>query len=340
MRYAVVDVEWVNQPYMALAQIGGIMFDSRHKEISRLYHIVKLDTKKLKKGIKRAGFDPEMFKNGVSKSYAVKNFIHWLWGCNRIVVWSKDSADVLRDIFKSYKPTVHPDIIVVQEEYKQYLSHYSFEKVCMRYSIKMDKPLHISINDCEYLSKLYRIVLNGDLSQSTEKFKTAEEQHNADVDACQYWAIAGSTVFHNRDCRYVKTCNTEKVHPLFSYGHADILGYTPCKCCSPQAPGQYPYIVEWDFDAIRRYCNKLKVRCQISNELIYITTGVSTWFFFVNRTYIILHHENWTKNPTKARSNSPKSFHVQDISFTDPIDAIFYIYCHDAKMLKEIRGKI
>lgn len=30
---------------------------------------------------------------------------------------------------------------------------------------------------------------------------------------------------------------------------------------------------------------------------------------------------------------------VQDISFTDPIDAIFYIYCHDAKMLKEIRGK-
>ena len=30
---------------------------------------------------------------------------------------------------------------------------------------------------------------------------------------------------------------------------------------------------------------------------------------------------------------------VQDISFTDPIDAIFYIYCHDAKMLKEIRGE-
>ena len=30
---------------------------------------------------------------------------------------------------------------------------------------------------------------------------------------------------------------------------------------------------------------------------------------------------------------------VQDISFTDPINAIFYIYCHDAKMLKEIRGE-
>jgi len=30
---------------------------------------------------------------------------------------------------------------------------------------------------------------------------------------------------------------------------------------------------------------------------------------------------------------------VQDMSVTYPIDAIFYIYCHDAKMLKEIRGE-
>ena len=42
---------------------------------------------------------------------------------------------------------------------------------------------------------------------------------------------------------------------------------------------------------------------------------------------------------TSLSTSLTETSDVQDISFTDPIDAIFYIYCHDAKMLKEIRGE-
>ena len=95
---------------------------------------------------------------------------------------------------------------------------------------------------------------------------------------------------------------------------------------APTASCNYSFDKAADFNAIKGYCSKLNIDCKVRNKLIYITTSAASWFFFTNRTYIILYHESRRRNHAKAWGNLSKSFHIQDKTFTDPIDAIYYIY--------------
>lgn len=329
MRYAVIDIEWFNKPFFMISQIGGIMFDGNHKELSRIYHTIKTDVKPLKKEMEQFGFEPDMFEKAIGRKRAMKDFNYWLCGCNKVILWSKETEEVLKKLFETYKPSVYPDIVVVNSEYKACFNYGSFKKHCKRYGIKIDKPMHIAINDCEYLSKLYRIVSDETFPVSDKKkLKSEDEQRISDLEISPYRAIDGSGVFHHKECHYVKNSDVHKLIPLFNYCHADVLGYTPCKCCKPASAVQHTDIVKWDFEGIKQYCRKLKIDCKVRNDLIYIITPLATWFFFTNRMYIILYHENHNKK-TSAQKSQPKMFHIQSKTFTDPMDAIFYIYCHD-----------
>ena len=330
MRYAVVDFKWFSKPSFMFSQISGIMFDSDHNELSRIYHVIRPERKAQWNELKRMGVDTDIYKKGINESSARKKFVCWLDGCNKIIVWNRNTEDVLRKLFGTHKPQVYPEIEVAQVTYEDYFLHCSLEKLYRRYNIKTDNPADNAMNNCSCISQLYRIAVCGQLPGNLkQRYRSEENEHSSDIADSPYYAIAGSSVFHHKNCFHVKNRQDGRLIPLFNYCHADLLEYRACKCCKPEPPAKQSSADNWDLKAIKNYCSKLNFKCRVKDEQLYIMTGVATWFFFINRTYIVLYHENL--RPTRY----DRRFHIQKQSFTDPLDTIFYIYCHDIVEIKK-----
>ena len=122
---------------------------------------------------------------------------------------------------------------------------------------------------------------------------------------------------------------------LFNITHPYIIGCEPCKNCMDEKEQAkrtkivyYTKRVKWDYDVLEHYCDSLGIKCNIYSDWVYIYTGLSTWFFRRDVPEITLFHENYIKHNTK-KNKWGQDYHKQNKQFYDPLEAVYYIYCHD-----------
>lgn len=335
MKYAIIDLEWLSKPYKNIVQIGGIMFDNDNKEISRFYKIIRPAVKLRQKEADFMHLTADALNSGISITSAAKQFIFWLNGCRELIVWSEDAQQMLHELLSEYEDMMYHKIIALKCKYKIQLGEASFENTCKRFGIKICNPLHISINDCIYLASVYRILYNIPpwVDKRTVIAKSFDaKQYRKSYSNCTYTALPESSVFHRKSCHYIYEKNNDRKISFFNSEHAVILGYEPCKCCKPDTANVIRE--KWNYDEIEEYCSALKLRCVIYPECIYVTTDISSWFFKSGKDTIVLYHSNFFRRNHYKHNKWKEDYHEQQKRFDDPMDAVYYIYCHDKSASK------
>lgn len=343
MIYAAADIEWVGLNRKMPVQIGALLIDENGKELSTYYRVIKPPLGSRWRNIDFMGLSDKMFESAVSLTAAVKSFFGFTQNCSRIYVWGKESEYLLDNLRNSICPEYETEITAVQGSSKN--CSVSFKKVCQSLDIPVTKQLHNSMHDCEYLAEILRRLNLWDKSLSVHRQSASvksdflkyvkREETRAPVKECAFAAIKGRITFHYPQCRYIYDRNDDELEGFFDYAHAAMQGRKPCKCCRPRpessklsSPSKSP--VKWDTDSIIEQCCRLGLKCTVYEKIIYIYTGVSEWYFYRNVGKIRIYHENWLRSENQSRWAS--GFHIQDKVFSDPNEAVFYIYCHDKKL--------
>lgn len=343
MNYAAVDVEWTGYSKKPV-QLGAILLDDEGRELSRLHRVIRPPTGKEWKDIGFMGLSEEELRGAVCITAAVRDFFKFIGKCRQVYVWGEESKQLLYSLRDRFCPEYEVSITVLQGREGIGLS--SFKKTCAGLGIQTDKPLHHSMNDCEYITEMLVRLRRAKKSEEKEsprlKYVKREENHAAPADSA-FLALKGRTVFHRPECRFVSGRADNELVGFYDHLHASMSGLTPCKCCRPEKKKHsqpesktaetQPKEDKWDTENIMQYCESLQLSCRVYDKIIYIFTGAAEWYFMRNKDKIVLHHENWLyKN---NRSKWGYGFHVQEKRFTDPKEAIYYIYCHDKKFMRK-----
>ena len=351
MYYAAADVEWAGYSKKPV-QLGAILLDDEGRELSRLYRVIRPPSGTEWRDIEFMGISEDELRGAVPIAAAVKEFFKFIGKCRQVYVWGEESKELLYRLKDRFCPGYEVSIIVLQG--REDVGNSSFKKTCEKLGIQLGKPLHHSMNDCEYIRKMI-----GRLRQTK---KTADKVQNeaprlkyvkreeikASVEDSAFLAVKGRTVFHRPECRFVAGRAADELTGYYDHLHAKMSGLTPCKCCRPEkekpkysqskpkSPQAQLKPDKWDTDNIRQYCESLELKCQVYDKIIYIFTGAAEWYFKRNSDKIVLHHENWLRKKNYAKWED--GFHVQEKRFTDPKEAIYYIYCHDKKFMRKKCG--
>lgn len=304
MRYAIVDLEWIKKPYINLIQIGGIMYDEDHKEISRYYSVCRPN-----KGIKLKQRDIECtdlsvadVMGAVNHLTAIKGLLFWLTGCRSVIVWGKDTLKLLDSILQRYSRT-EIQLCDIKDKYKCFKK---IEFYCRKYGIEMKEPIRNAVNDCLNTFEVYRAL---------EKNRPA------------FIALRGSKVFHRIGCRYIKGKDT---HIFFqSISEAESKGFCPCRSCAPDTADTFTrsYRAKWDRDDIITCCDRFGFDCKIDGGIIFIDTKASSWYFEMDSSSVKLYHSG--KYNKRFNCEGQSFYHLQKKNFSDPVEAIKYIGAHD-----------
>lgn len=145
-----------------------------------------------------------------------------------------------------------------------------------------------------------------------------------------FYAVKNRAVFHRPDCRFISGRSANELVGLYDYDQGLLMGMTPCNCCVPRREN-LPEDSGWDTDAIERLCEKLDIRCDIKDKNVCITTGAAEWRFYRSKENIVLHHESWLYKNRKYGKWA--GFDIRDKVFAEPLEAVFYIYCHDKRYI-------
>lgn len=351
MNYAAVDVEWTGKFYKSsIVQLGGIMFDKNGRELSRFLRVLRPAVGGEWGDIAFMGLSDEELNSAVSFSQGFNGFIWWLRGCGEIFVWSDEARLLLSGRLKAFGAENIVKITALQGENNRF-GFSSFKKVCGEMGIVINKHLHRSMNDCEYLAQ----ILSRLNTEDKPRIKASEEmprlryvkreENNAPFGDSAFFAVKGRAVFHRPECRFVSGRSDDTLTGFYDYLHAQMSGLSPCKCCRPQKekPKHYlsqpkpslplPKPEKWNDEDIIRYCESLELKCRVYEKIIYIYTGAAEWYFKRNKDKIVLHHEN--RLHKKRNAKWAEEFHIQDKVFTEPRAAIFYIYCHDKRYIRK-----
>lgn len=321
MIFAVIDIEWVGGPLGNIVQLGGIMYDEYFNEKRRFYRIVK-PCKYKEEDLAFMNLGKEDVESGVDINTAACEFRKWLGNCRKIVVWSEQTRVQLEKLLRRYATYHYARTTALQEEYKSFLGTRSFCRICECYNIPVNKQMHISINDCEYLGALYKILWN---TPSSELKNTVKRS----VKKAKYHVLKNSTIYHDNNCRYIKERLRMDKLPIVNSIHADVLGLKPCKCCNPEQAELIPVPpVEWYEEDVEKFCEALNLRCEIYFNTIHIHSDISTWYFRRNTSKVKLNHQNLYANHN-GHHKFKHDYHDQNLIFSDPMDAIWYIYKHD-----------
>lgn len=347
MYYAAADVEWTGYCKKPV-QLGAILLDDEGRELSRLHRVIRPPTGEKWKDIGFMGLSEEELRGAVCITAAVRDFFKFIGKCSVVYVWGEESKVLLYSLRDRFCPEYEVSITVLQGREGIGLS--SFKKTCAKLGITVDKPMHHSMNDCEYITEmLVRLRREKKAVDSVRKEAprlkyVKREETKASIEDSAFLAVNGRTVFHRPDCRFVSGRAVFELTGYYDYFHAKMSGLAPCKCCRPEkekpkynSDKPKPSVSQqkpdkWDTENIRQYCESLQLSCRVYDKIIYIFTGAAEWYFMRNKDKIVLHHENWL-----YKNNCSKwgyGFHVQEKRFTDPKEAIFYIYCHDKKYMR------
>lgn len=348
MIYAAADIEWVGLNSKKPVQLGAVLIDENGREISRYYCVIKPPAGSEWRNIEFMGISEKMLEKAVSLTSAVKAFFSFTQNCSEIYVWSRESELLLDSLRNGFCPEFRTEISAVQGSPQCGMA--SFEKTCQKLDITITKQLHNSMNDCEYLAEMLRRMklldkpsvqkTGSPVGESVLKYAYRQENY-APISECEFAAIKGRTVFHYPQCRFIAGRSDNELEGFFDYFHAAMNGLKPCKCCRPTKKHPKPSSTaspskqtkaeaKWNTDSIIQKCGTLGIKCTVYENIIYIYTGVSEWYFHRNVGKIRIYHENWLRK--ENQTNWASGFHIQNKTFNDPIDAVFYIYCHDKKM--------
>lgn len=145
-----------------------------------------------------------------------------------------------------------------------------------------------------------------------------------------FYAVKNRAVFHRPGCRFISDKSANELVGLFDYDEGRMMGMTPCNCCAPQREKQRGDC-GWDTSAIESLCERLGFGCRAGEKIVSITTGAAEWRFYRSEENIVLHHESWIY---KNRGYGKRAgFEIRDKVFSEPLEAVFYIYCHDKRYM-------
>lgn len=346
MYYAAVDAEWTGKRNKKPVQLGAILLDDEGRELSRLHRVIRPPSGTEWRDIEFMGLSEKELRGAVCITAAVKDLFGFIGKCSQVYVWGEESKELLYSLRDGFCPEYEVNITVLQG--REDVGHYSFEKTCARLGIQLDKPLHHSMNDCEYIMKLLGRIRQAKKSadkvtKEPPRLKYVKRAEiKAAVEDSAFLAVKGRTVFHRPECRFVSGRADNELVGFYDHLHASMSGLAPCKCCRPEKEKHsqpkpktsetQPKTDKWDTENIRQYCESLEMKCKVYDKIIYIYTGAAEWYFMRNKDKIVLHHENWLRKKNYAKWED--CFHVQEKRFTDPKEAIYYIYCHDKKLMR------
>lgn len=145
-----------------------------------------------------------------------------------------------------------------------------------------------------------------------------------------FYAVKNRAVFHSHGCRFISGKSPKELVGLYGYDQARMMGMTPCNCCAPQREKQSGER-GWDASAIESLCDRLGIGCAVGEKAVSITTGAGEWLFYRSEENIILHHEGWLYKNRKYGKRA--GFEIRDKVFAEPLEAVFYVYCHDKRYM-------
>ncbi|MBP1545805.1 MAG: hypothetical protein J6A37_04290 [Oscillospiraceae bacterium] len=344
MKYAAADIEWTGRGKIMTVQLAAIILDPNGRELSRYHRVIKPPPDTKYGDIGFMGLSEKELSSAVSITAAVSGFCKAVKGCDRVYVWSNDSAVQLGRVLTAFAPDNNINIGVMQGS-DSGLGQKSFKKTCAELGIAINKHLHHSMNDCEYLAEIYR--------RSGNVHKQSVCETNRFLSELPYFAVKGRAVFHRAGCRFVSKKDPIQLVGFSRCEQADSMGLVPCKCCKPSdekitsdvkkskpqkkaAPTAADKNI-WDISRITQYCESLNIKCTVYDKIIYLFTGAAEWYFYRNKAEIVLHHENRLRKHNR-KNKWQSGFHIQEKRFTKPTDAIYYIYCHDRKFTANRKG--
>ena len=144
-----------------------------------------------------------------------------------------------------------------------------------------------------------------------------------------FYAVKNRAVFHRPGCRFVSGKASNELVGLYDYDEGRMMGMTPCNRCNPCAEGMPEG--GWDTSAIESLCQRLGIGCRAGEKTVSITTGAGEWRFYRSEENIILHHEGWLYKNRKYGKRA--GFEIRDKVFPEPLEAVFYVYCHDKRYM-------
>lgn len=147
-----------------------------------------------------------------------------------------------------------------------------------------------------------------------------------------FFAVKNRAVFHRHDCRFISGKAESELVGLCDYDEGRLMGMTPCNCCCPERE-EHLQERRWDRPAIESLCEKLGICCDVSEGSVSIITGAARWCFYRSKENIVLHHESWLYKNRKYGKRA--GFEIRDKLFSEPLEAVFYVYCHDKRYMEK-----
>ncbi|MGN0639264.1 MAG: hypothetical protein ACI4J0_12905 [Huintestinicola sp.] len=150
-----------------------------------------------------------------------------------------------------------------------------------------------------------------------------------------FFAVKNRAVFHRPECRFISGKSPKELMGLFDYDEGRMMGMTPCNCCAPQREARSEGR-RWDALAIESLCERLGIGCDVGEKAVCITTGAAEWRVYPGSDKIVLHHESWLYKNRKYGKRA--GFEIRDKLFAEPLEAVFYVYCHDKRYMGKRKG--
>lgn len=207
------------------------------------------------------------------------------------------------------------------------------------------KRASIQRNSGRTLSKKERLAL-GRYEQAkkeralvSDRYTSMDEQEKSDMltltqPANVFWAAAGYSTFHTRNCR--KMSGLTGLKGFTRYSDATRAGFAPCKCCKPTPKMDSAVSIpmfskkrENDSpDVLKDACTQNGYSFFYAAPFFTFETPVGIWRVKTDNKPYSLHHINLTMTP-----NNREDFHKQPKIFLSLIDAFSYIQRHDQALM-------
>lgn len=363
--YLFLDIEWNQAPgtiglYGREAiQIAAVAADIELKKKKIFSKMIQLSNPKLlsKETVEISHMPLANIMQGKPEDIVLKNFAQTFPEYHYIVVWNRDTYDLLkRDmkvnniVLRKHRPIVLQEILGIITGREDHLI--GFETALQSAGISyLPNYLHYSKHDANYLYELF--------CECRKQYgdKTKDESCVANI-------ITRS--LHMKDCRYVQKAHLENIS--IKPKSCIFESFTVCKSCGDKQNWKR---LNWKCKKVQKsqktketqkkktrdwknlplteknieaICRQFQLSYNISNDLVFLRTAFARWIVCVRDDKVVeLLHENY--RPCKYQSSgrhkrkSMEGYHKQQLPSENFFEVIRYIKSHDNSTVKRLSQK-
>ncbi len=357
--YLFLDIEWNQAPGTVgiggrePVQIAAVAADGELQIIKTFSKAIRLSNPALlnEKTMKVSHMSTLNVMQGLLEEIVLMNFFKSfpIYPC--IVVWTRDTYDLLRHDMKKYKMTVKSHQVVILQDVIGVITgrmngKIGFKKALECVGVEYEPNyLHYAKHDAAYLHQLFRSMYRQYGEMTDEEYCIANLETGK---------------LHTEGCQYIRRMQQGKM--MLKPKTVVFQGFVPCKVCGDNQTWKRLNIefkrkqkscgrrknrlksLPLTDENIEAICRHFRVVYSISDHVVFVRTSIAGWIIYLDGDRVTkLFHENYRMNNSvyskKQKLKCTEGYHKQKLPSENFYDVISYIKSHDSGIVRKISKK-